>query len=570
VEASHGDIVEHLRGGDIVAFVGAGASRTYTDPSGRTHTGLPTASECVAALGSKPYIDAGMPFTEAFFLFKRHSGRAALEQFFVDRMARRGSTPLPAHTLLASLPFLSYITTNYDRLLEGALSEERRNPTAVIEDIDVPRLRLGATAVIKMHGCVSRPASIIAAADEYVLSPSKSPVIDALVRVTLAHKVALFVGYGLADHDFIAIQDWIDVHLGPHRPSGYALVAEASEFQKEYWKSRGITLIVGDLTSFLRDLLRATAQTATSALHHGDDWINSIFFESLQRVRSLPTETDVIDAFLAHLLHELASPNYDLEVVLARAEDAMETVLRARPNYETLRRLSEALVGEIQARCTDKDCAEEVVKDLLESRRQLSVRISRNGNRVVIRNDNILLYSQSKRVGQLLRGVATGIQETCHLYIAECRPKSPEPFQDAIAFAEALSGTSYRVTIVPDVVAANLLRRHQITKVLMGAHQVFRRSGRWESFVNTCGSDAVIEIASRENVKVYIIAEKDKITDLEPDAPPPAISYDEEEALFSSVSSELGELRARGQNVAGINVGYDICEVRGDVEIVTD
>jgi translation initiation factor 2B subunit (eIF-2B alpha/beta/delta family) len=571
VGPEYADLVEQVRSGNVVAFVGAGASRTYIDTGGRQFNGVPGAAQMTAELSSRRQtIPLGSSFIEACFLFKSLGGRAELERFLTEHVDRAGLMPLPAHTLLSALPFSAYITTNYDRLLEQALREAKRNPTAIIEDSDVPRFRLGATPVIKMHGCASRPKTMIAAADEYRHSPSPNPVMDALIRVTLANKTALFVGFNLSDHDFLSIQDWIDAHLSDRRPRGYALVADATDFQKAFWASRGITMICGDLTQFLRTLLRAASARIGTALHAADDWMNDVFFESLQKVRSLPTETEVIDAFLDHLLSEMRSPNLDFDVVLSRAEEASETVMRARPNYDAMRIQASALISDIRATCNDKDRAESKVTVAIEERRQIAIRIAQKGATIVARGDNLLLYSQSKRVVQLLKGVPAGVQERCHLYISECRPKSPSPFQDAVAFAEAFAGCGYTITLLPDMAALNFLARHQISKVLMGAHAVFKRGTDFVSFVNTCGSDAIVELAEREGVPVYVVAEAAKIMQLEASDPDPAISFQQEESIFDSISSDIAGLVANGQSISSLNIGYDLCRIRGQVEFVED
>lgn len=570
MEGDYSNLIDHLRSGDVVAFVGAGASRSYVDTVGERHQGIKGAAELVQVLaGRRRNISELAPFEEACFLYRQSSGRPALEQFLTDETDRPGLKPLPAHILLAALPFSAYITTNYDRLLERALVAGRRNPIAIIEDTDIPRLGHGATPVVKMHGCVTRPKTLVAAADEYRLSTPFNPVIESLIRVTLANRVALYVGYGLQDHDFGAVQDWIDGHLGPYKPRGYALVAAATEYQQLFWKARGITLIIGDLTKTLHDLLRTTAASPTASIHPDEDWINSIFFESLRAVRSLPTETEVIDAFLNHLLYELKSPSFELDVVLIRAEQAAETVLRARPNYGALSRLATLTISEIRGQCNEKESAERLVASLIDIRRQIETRIGANGSGAVARNDNILLFSQSKRVGQLLRSVPAGIQETCHLFIAECRPKSPSAFQDAIAFAETFQSTKYKITILPDLAAINFLGRRQITKVILGAHEIFFRDETFESFVNTCGSDAILAVADSAAIPVYVVAERGKITNLRM-GDVPSISFQEEEAIFQTVSAELAALRSSGQDILSVNVGYDLCRVRSHTTLITD
>ena len=89
-----GYLVEHLRSGNLVAFLGAGASRPYSDPfSGKKWAGLPTASALVKQLALKrSYIDKSMTFDEACFLLKHHDGRSDLESFLVKKYTLTNQT----------------------------------------------------------------------------------------------------------------------------------------------------------------------------------------------------------------------------------------------------------------------------------------------------------------------------------------------------------------------------------------------------------------------------------------------------------------------------------------------
>jgi hypothetical protein len=101
---------------------------------------------------------------------------------------------------------------------------------------------------------------------------------------------------------------------------------------------------------------------------------------------------------------------------------------------------------------------------------------------------------------------------------------------------------------------------------------VLRRGGTYEAFVNTCGSEGIVEIADRSTPKIpiYLIAENNKITDLGPTDPMPRVSFIEEEAIFGPIDGQISEMRALGQKIAATNFGYDLCTIVGDIKVITE
>jgi translation initiation factor 2B subunit (eIF-2B alpha/beta/delta family) len=572
VELNYESLVRHLRDGSLVAFLGAGASRTYDDVStGRSWIGLPTARGLVEVLAARrSYISLDLTFPEACFLLKSREGRGELEKQLLEFLDKPVIQPLPAHVILANLPFPAFVTTNYDTLLERALLDAKRKPHSVIEDEDVSRLRPIHVPVIKLHGCVTRPGTLVAAEDEYHPIHETRPIVDALLKTHLANKVLLFVGFSLDDVDFALAFDEIRVALGDRMPRSFAVVNSSSSYRAEYWLSKGVTLIPHDLTDFLRGLLRASAGSEPPGVYHpGEDWFKNAFFESLHKIRTLPSETQVVDAFLEHLLEEMNSPNFSLEDVLDRASQAAATVLARRPHFEGLRKICAALVEEIRNTCLSKDAGELAIRGVIEQRMAVGRGISLKGNEIVSRGDSILLFSQSVRVIQFLKGVPRGVQNTCHLYVAECRPKSPSSFQDAVSICESLIGSGYEMTIVPDAAIGNLIDRRQINTILLGAHEIFCRESEPVAFVNTCGTRMIVDAAERADVPVYVIADSSKIADESIDGDP-NVSFDEEEDLFSGVAGVISDLKASGQKVSCLNIGYDLSPFRPNVHLVTE
>lgn len=567
-----------LKSGDLVAFIGAGASRTYTDESrGITINGLPSASEMVTALAaSKSYLNPAMPFDEAMGMIKKAEGNTELVQCLLDQINNPAVEPLPAHELLSQLPFSAFLTTNYDCLLEKALERQHKRSWAIVEDEDVSRWRFSQQLpIIKIHGCATRPNTLVAAKEDYKPLATSKPIVSALLTALLSNKTVLFLGFSLEDEDFRSLYDQIKDILKDNMPRSYAVCYGSSQYSTAFWGDKGVQIIEADLTAFLRKLLGSILNNSSPGFTSpdDDDWLNTNFLEKLHNIKNKPSETQVIDAFLSHLLDEIQSPVLTCTDVTKLANDAAIRIIERKPNLHAFRKIWNKLHERLNDLCKDgedkKDAAEVLINEIIEQRRHKLALLGQHGRSIVRRNSNILLYSQSIQMLEVLKAVPRNIQSSCRLFVCECRPKSPSPFQDGAAICEYLKKTDYQMILVPDVIFGNLMARNQINFVMMGAHSVFTdNDNNFKSFVNTCGSSLILLAAEHYDKPVYIIAEDSKITKLN-DGEVEEVSYEEEENIFGNCDV-VSTLRANGlSNVTEKNIGYDLCLANKVTKLIT-
>jgi hypothetical protein len=140
---------------------------------------------------------------------------------------------------LAKIPYFNrFVTTNWDPFLERSL--EVMIP--IVEDRDLAFWDDGKRQVLKIHGCVTRPYSIVATKTDYDGCISLSPLIFNKLRDLMATKTFLFAGYSLRDADFREVWDGIVESLGHFAKLAYAVDPGATEEDVSYWQKRGIQI----------------------------------------------------------------------------------------------------------------------------------------------------------------------------------------------------------------------------------------------------------------------------------------------------------------------------------------
>jgi hypothetical protein len=190
---------ERARSGHLVPFLGAGVS---------VSAGAPTWKELLQRL--RKGVNLQEDQSSAFDSLSPLDQAGVLEQLYVEQHSSReafgsavaAAVDLPryglAPSLLATLPAAGAITLNYDRLFEMACSDAQRPRTVMPENVPA----VGNNWLLKLHGSVSQPESIVLTRDDYLGYSSNRDALSALVKAHLLTHHLLFVGFGLADDHF--------------------------------------------------------------------------------------------------------------------------------------------------------------------------------------------------------------------------------------------------------------------------------------------------------------------------------------------------------------------------------
>lgn len=227
------DLLRSWADGDVTVFVGAGAS---------VGSGLPTWSELVELLtqelGDTP-VGADLPMLARYY--ELAFGRRRLVQVLTDALS--SGEPNAIHRGIASLHPRTLVTTNFDDLLEQALQLERVKFTCIRSDDEAPLASSRTVSVIKLHGDLARPQSLIVTTRDFELFESSRPAMARLLATTLQTRTILFVGYSATDPNLRLILRKVHGETGEHYRRLYMLAFRPSDLERLELSSRGIEVI---------------------------------------------------------------------------------------------------------------------------------------------------------------------------------------------------------------------------------------------------------------------------------------------------------------------------------------
>lgn len=182
--------------------------------------------------------------------------------------------PNSMHRLLAQMPVRSVLTTNWDQLIERAFDPIR--PFHVVsDDMTVAGWNEAAAAqVIKLHGTIANPRSIVFSEDDYQrLYTSESALLN-LVKAILATRSVFAIGFSMNDAYVKMLFSQVSRLAGDTKNPHYVIVPDAapSDLRTEYLQAAGFIVVNAPtseddphgLNSFLRELHRRTYSWAVN------------------------------------------------------------------------------------------------------------------------------------------------------------------------------------------------------------------------------------------------------------------------------------------------------------------
>ncbi|SHH10093.1 SIR2-like domain-containing protein [Pantoea sesami] len=238
---------------------------------------------------------------------------------FIRKACRYGyAKPHDIHHKIISLGPSCFITTNYDDLIEQSLRKWQpeifyRPPITnrhLTETAEIVHAR-ATNFIFKPHGDASDSESIILTREQYRLLSAQGERHSALesVKMLLASRPVVYIGFGLRDPDFIYLRDLLaNIYKGGTRDH-YAIMADVNDSEIAYWrKNYGIHLIN-----------YTTTENADNSRNHQQllDLLDKSIANSHQR-----KETEIFE-----------TTSFEMILSLARHASSMMHVTKSSPEF---------------------------------------------------------------------------------------------------------------------------------------------------------------------------------------------------------------------------------------------
>ena len=309
---------------DTILFVGSGISNW---------SGLPTWSSLITELADfleshgidsslmRAEMRAGDLLQAASYAFDRLT-KPQIARFMRTSCRVETAQPHDVHKKILALGPHSYITTNYDTLLEQALQRwhpERPQPLVVtnrnlLELAEIVHTR-ATNFIFKPHGHIQDSESIILSREQYrdLLPQGEYAAALETLRTLMATRPVLYLGFGLRDPDFLYIRN-ILLNIYKEAPRDhYAIMPDIVTEERDYWRRHyGIHLI-----NYSTDLAPDGVGAHSPLLH----LLDSLQAETPARRKTTPDRFHSATATLALARHaarltsfEAASPEYRIRV----------------------------------------------------------------------------------------------------------------------------------------------------------------------------------------------------------------------------------------------------------------
>lgn len=189
-----------------------------------------------------------------YHLNKNANNRHQLNQKIANEF-HHGKNPNANHKILARLPINTYWTTNYDRLIETALRDEKKIVDVKYVEKQLTTTIHGRKAVVyKMHGDVEHPDDAVLSKDDYEkYYKTHGSFLNALAG-DLVSKTFLFIGFSFTDPNLEFVLSRLRITFNQNQRRHYAILRGVKKDVDENEEDFVYKKIKQEL--FIQDLMR--------------------------------------------------------------------------------------------------------------------------------------------------------------------------------------------------------------------------------------------------------------------------------------------------------------------------
>lgn len=216
------DYVAAINNPDAALFVGAGLSRDsgYVDWKGLLRG-------CAEELGLDLDREYDLVAVAQYYLNSSSQNRHGLNRILIDEFSRKGEYT-HAHRIIGRLPISSIWTTNFDTLIERALTDAGRRVDVKSSDSDIALAQKRRDVVLyKMHGDIARPDEIVICKADYERYARAHPLFQTTLEAELVAKTFLFLGFSFSDPNLNYMLGHLHALLEDNQHQHFAIMRRA-------------------------------------------------------------------------------------------------------------------------------------------------------------------------------------------------------------------------------------------------------------------------------------------------------------------------------------------------------
>lgn len=235
---------------ELVLFVGSGVS---------ANLGLPPWSGLIEKMatdiGFEPSLFMGasdFPALAEYYEIKK-GGRTELVKWMHSEWHGPSISTLNSiiHDAIVKCNFPKIYTTNYDHWLERSYTERGVSYQKVVDVRDIPKMVEGETTILKFHGDIDVPDSMVLTESDYANRMSLESELDIQFRSDSLQRGVLFVGYSLSDKNLRYIlhklkQIRMKYGNGIGAPKSYLFTHRVNHVERELFKQWSVEVILSD------------------------------------------------------------------------------------------------------------------------------------------------------------------------------------------------------------------------------------------------------------------------------------------------------------------------------------
>ncbi len=265
-----GELLVELLSGKVTLFAGAGIST-------ESRTVLKTTFyESVALETGNLFHNQKFPELMEMYCAQPNGRRKLLEKIkdrfdHIDSFPELVRSATRFHQELGTFyPIKNIVTTNWDTYFERLCKA-----TPFVTDSDLAFWEAANRRVLKIHGSIANYGSIVATTEDYQQCHDRlsTGIIGSFLKTILATQTVIFIGYSMADSDFLTIYDFVKKQMNSLHKQAYVVTPFAEDCER--FKDAGLIPIKTDGAYFL-------SQIKAHAVTQGDMISDDVFDSALE------------------------------------------------------------------------------------------------------------------------------------------------------------------------------------------------------------------------------------------------------------------------------------------------